>query len=215
MAENIFKPIQTTNSKISSLTKVAGQFIITTDAPRQVYLDIDASTRVLLYSGSITNIELVDNSLKITTGDNTTTTISLPDDTDTKNTAGATQSASKLFLVGATAQTANPQTYSQSQVYAQSGKIYSNSKEVVNLSDSQALTNKTYNGYTLAAAAAKGVDTTLELSSTSTNLPTSQAVADAINNAIPADAQFTDYKMEASSSEPTSLTEGDYWFIIE
>lgn len=40
---------------------------------------------------------------------------------DTKNTAGATDSTSKLFLVGATAQSANPQTYSNSAVYEQAG----------------------------------------------------------------------------------------------
>lgn len=44
-------------------------------------------------------------------------------------------------------------------------------------STSQALTNKTYNGYTLAAACAKGVDTSISSGSTSTNLPTSAAVA--------------------------------------
>ena len=44
---------------------------------------------------------------------------------------------------------------------------------LVGLSTSQALTNKTYNGYTLAAACAKGVVTTVD---TSSNLPTSNAV---------------------------------------
>ena len=44
---------------------------------------------------------------------------------------------------------------------------------LVGLSTSQALTNKTYNGYTLAAACAKGVVTTVD---TSANLPTSNAV---------------------------------------
>ena len=44
---------------------------------------------------------------------------------------------------------------------------------LVGLSASQALTNKTYNGYTLAAACAKGVVTTVD---TSANLPTSNAV---------------------------------------
>lgn len=49
--------------------------------------------------------------------------------------------------------------------------------EVVTTSGSQALTNKTYNGYTLADASAKSVDTSITTGSTSTNLPTSQAVA--------------------------------------
>ena len=44
-------------------------------------------------------------------------------DTDTKNTAGSTSSASKLFLVGATSQAANPQTYSYSTVYETSGTL--------------------------------------------------------------------------------------------
>ncbi len=44
---------------------------------------------------------------------------------------------------------------------------------LVNLSSSQALTNKTYNGYTLAAACAKAVVTSVD---TSASLPTSGAV---------------------------------------
>ena len=81
--------------------------------------------------------------------------------TDTKNTSGSTDTASKIFLIGATSQTASPQTYSQDTVYAGAdGHVYSNKKQVVNLSDSQALTNKTYNGYTLASACARGVTNT-------------------------------------------------------
>ena len=107
--------------------------------------------------------------------------------TDTKNTAGSTDSSSKLFLIGATSQAANPQTYSQDTAYVGTdGHLYSNSKQVVNLSDSQALTNKTYNGYTLAAASAKGVDTSISEGSTSTNLPTSAAVAALVSSAIAA-----------------------------
>lgn len=96
---------------------------------------------------------------------------------DTKNTTGTTNTTSKIYLAGATEQSANPQTYSNVNCYASGGKLYSNAKEVVNLSDTQALTNKTYNGYTLAAASAKAVDTSISAASTSTNLPTSQAVA--------------------------------------
>lgn len=93
--------------------------------------------------------------------------------TDTKNTTGTTNTTSKIYLAGATEQSANPQTYSNANCYASGGKLYSNSKEVVNLSDTQSLTNKTYNGYTLAAACAKGVVTTVD---TSASLPTSNAV---------------------------------------
>lgn len=52
--------------------------------------------------------------------------------TDTKNTAGSTNKAStKLFLVGATGQSANPQTYSNSAVYIGTDNcLYSNSTKV-------------------------------------------------------------------------------------
>ena len=54
----------------------------------------------------------------------------------------------------------------------------------VTLNGNQALTNKTYNGYTLAAACAKGVDENAISSSTSTNLPTSKAVAAYVDGAL-------------------------------
>lgn len=44
--------------------------------------------------------------------------------TDTKDTAGSTNSTSKLFLIGATSQAANPQTYSNSSVYTTNGTLY-------------------------------------------------------------------------------------------
>ena len=51
--------------------------------------------------------------------------------TNTKNTAGSTNSSSKLFLIGATSQSANPQTYSHDTAYVGTdGCLYSNSKKV-------------------------------------------------------------------------------------
>lgn len=85
--------------------------------------------------------------------------------TDTKNTAGSTNDAAKLFIVGAKLQAANPQTYSQTNAYITAGKVYSNAKEVVNLSDTQTLTNKTLTSPTLdgtptATTATAGTNTT-------------------------------------------------------
>ena len=51
-------------------------------------------------------------------------------DNDTKNTAGSSNSNSKLCIIGASTQAANPQTYSNSKVYTQNGKLYSNNTEV-------------------------------------------------------------------------------------
>lgn len=44
-------------------------------------------------------------------------------DNDTKNTAGSTDTSSKIFLVGATSQAANPQTYSDNEVFATNGVL--------------------------------------------------------------------------------------------
>ena len=73
--------------------------------------------------------------------------------------ASSNKAATKLFLVGTTSQKSTGQTaYSNVNVYiGTDNHLYSNTVQVVNLSDSQALTNKTYEGYTLAAACAKAV----------------------------------------------------------
>jgi len=52
--------------------------------------------------------------------------------TDTKNTAGSTNSSSKLFLIGATSQATSPQTYSHDTAYVGTdGCLYSNSTRVI------------------------------------------------------------------------------------
>lgn len=49
---------------------------------------------------------------------------------DTKNTAGSTDTSSKIFLIGATSQAANPQTYSDNEVYTTSGVLTTKSVQV-------------------------------------------------------------------------------------
>lgn len=101
------------------------------------------------------------------------------DSGNTKNTAGSTDTSSKIFLIGATSQEANPQTYSHDTAYVGTdGHLYSNNIQVVNLSGTQALTNKTYNGYTLAAACAKAVTDSSSASAigTGTSLPTERDI---------------------------------------
>ncbi len=62
--------------------------------------------------------------------------------TDTKNTAGATDTSSKIFLVGATAQEANPQTYSQDTAYVGTdGCLYSGGAKVLTSHQSLAHTH--------------------------------------------------------------------------
>ena len=50
--------------------------------------------------------------------------------TDTKNTAGSTNTTSKIFLIGSTSQSSNPQTYSNANCYASGGYLYSNNTKV-------------------------------------------------------------------------------------
>lgn len=51
--------------------------------------------------------------------------------TDTKNTAGSSNTSSKIYLIGATSQATNPQTYSHDTAYVGTdGCLYSNSNKV-------------------------------------------------------------------------------------
>lgn len=54
---------------------------------------------------------------------------------DTKNTAGATNNTNELYLIGATTQGENPQTYSNSTVYINNNNLYANNSKVLTLND--------------------------------------------------------------------------------
>ena len=61
----------------------------------------------------------------------------VPPDNDTKNTAGSTNSTSKLFLVGATEQSANPQTYSNTNVFATNGALQADTLNAIGIGVNQ------------------------------------------------------------------------------
>lgn len=64
---------------------------------------------------------------------------------DTKNTAGSTDSSSKLYIIGATMQDTNPQTYSQDTAYVGTdGCLYSGGEKVLVPSALTNLANLTY-----------------------------------------------------------------------
>lgn len=76
---------------------------------------------------------------------------------DTKNTAGSTDTSSKIFLIGATSQAANPQTYSQDTAYVGTdGKLYSNNKVVLtggsNAASTVTITPSTTDVYSMTSA---------------------------------------------------------------
>lgn len=61
--------------------------------------------------------------------------------TDTKNTAGSSDTSNKIFIIGATSQAANPQTYSHDTAYVGTdGCLYSNSQKVL----TESVAAKTY-----------------------------------------------------------------------
>lgn len=77
--------------------------------------------------------------------------------TDTKNTAGSTDTSSKIYLIGATSQAANPQTYSHDTAYVGTdGKLYSASKVVLtggsNAASSVSITPTTTAVYSMTSA---------------------------------------------------------------
>ena len=66
---------------------------------------------------------------KLTAG-GSTFIFTTPTDNDTKNTAGSTDTSSKIYLIGATSQAANPQTYSDNEVYTTSGVLTTKKTQV-------------------------------------------------------------------------------------
>lgn len=101
--------------------------------------------------------------------------LQLPDEA-VSGTTNATQKGGKLFLIGGQKQQAKEYTYTNSKAYQIDGVLYSNDKEVVNVSDTQSLKNKTYEGYTLNKACARDVDESIQGVNGSKALVTSNAL---------------------------------------
>lgn len=90
-------------------------------------------------SGTILNTGTTSFTASLTSGtkigtikiNGTSTDIYCQTNTDIKNTAGSTNTSSKIFLIGATSQAANPQTYSHDTAYVGTdGCLYSNNTKV-------------------------------------------------------------------------------------
>ena len=183
---------------------------------QNAFSNVKVGTTTIEADGKTDTLELVAGSNVTLTPDATNDKVTIASSyTDTKNTAGSTDSSSKLFIIGATSQAANPQTYSQDTAYVGTdGHLYSNSLQVVNLSGSQALTNKTYNGYTLAAACAKAVVTSVD---SSASLPTSGAVKTYVDNSIgTATAGALQYKgtVDAESTITGASYKKGWYYVV-
>lgn len=144
----------------------------------------NAFATVRIRTGESAYTDLVSDStgdtFEIVKGTNITLTADATNDkvtiasTDTKNTAGSTADAAKLYIVGAKSQAANPQTYSQANAYITAGEVYSNNSKVVNLADAQTISGK------------KTFSTIPELSASPAASDSSHKVADTswVNDAI-------------------------------
>ena len=139
-----FYPLQSTISATTSTASTTNgvsfyQYYNTAGGYRR--LTLGTSTNYTTYGGAYGKIRLYGTGTTYygdinpgTIGANSLTanrTWTLPDATgtialttdiiDTKNTAGSTNSTSKLYLIGATSQAANPQTYSNGNLYFKNG----------------------------------------------------------------------------------------------
>lgn len=82
-----------------------------------------------LYKVAVDNLGHVSSTTAVDKAD--ITALGIPaQDNDTKNTAGSTDTSSKIYLIGATSQAANPQTYSDNEVYTTSGALTTKSVSV-------------------------------------------------------------------------------------
>lgn len=153
-----------------------------------IYVDANAKIHADGFVGNVTgvasgNIQSItqDSSdghkIIVKDGSGNDTTITIPDN-NTKNTAGSTNTSSKIFLIGATSQAANPQTYSHDTVYVNTdGKLYANLVGDVNGKATTAGTadkatanfeSVTQNGSTLTFKTSGGSDTVVTLPNTDT-----------------------------------------------
>ena len=108
-------------------------------------------------------------------------TLTLPDEA-VSGTTNATQKNGKMYLIGGEHQNPKEYTYSNSKAYMIDGKLYSNDKPVINTSDSQALINKTYEGYVLHEACSRDVETNIQGVNGSNKLVTSNALYNHTHN---------------------------------
>lgn len=94
-------------------------------AGTNITISTSGSTVTIAAKDTTYTLALADNSLQLKNQDETiVTAIDLTKyTTDTKNTAGATQTSNKLYIIGAPTQTANPET-NTSGAYLEDGKVY-------------------------------------------------------------------------------------------
>lgn len=132
-----YTAVQTTGTKLGTITINAANYDIfapsVTDTYRKICILNSTGSIVKTFESALTSGQInlqSGTNISFTTNEHGTVSISATD-TDTKNTAGSTNTSSKIFLIGATSQAANPQTYSRDTAYVGTdGCLYSNNTKV-------------------------------------------------------------------------------------
>lgn len=124
ITDNIIKAGDTATFRYTSAVLSSGAYML-------VALDRDFNDFVV--ENKSASLAAAGSSATIATVNGTNITVTTPSSwivTDTKNTAGSTDTSSKIFLIGATSQDTNPQTYSDNEVYVTSGVLTTKSVQV-------------------------------------------------------------------------------------
>lgn len=127
------------NANHGLYSQVKDNWMIYSDASGNVYVNGNANTATKTTQDESGNNIKATYASSFSISDHTITlknkngaslgTVTVPDN-NTLNTAGSTDTSSKIFLIGATSQAANPQTYSDNQVYATNGQLDANKMRV-------------------------------------------------------------------------------------
>lgn len=108
-----------------AITLKRGKTFLTAHPTISVGTD-STSAATLAHSGTFTAVDSVTRDGNGHVTKINTKTYTLPADSDTKNTAGSSNTSSKIYLVGATSQATNPVTYSHDTAYVGTdGCVYS------------------------------------------------------------------------------------------
>ena len=191
--------------------KIAYDHSQTSHAPTNAEVNQNAFSNVKVGSTTISADSKTDT-LELVAGTNVTLTPDATNDkvtittNDTKNTAGSTNTSSKIFLVGATSQAANPQTYSHDTAYVGTdGCLYSNNTKVS--------VNGHIHNYAGSSSAGGSATSAVKLDSSagsatqpvyfSSGKPV--ACTYTLGKSVPSDAKFTDTTY-TSLKNPYALT---------
>lgn len=117
----------------TSVTGASGTITISSPTTPNGFANVVVGSTTISADTSVDTLTLVAGTGISLTPDATNDKITITNtvtNTDTKNTAGATPSTSKLFIVGAASQTANPTTNTNASVYIDGSVLYSGGKKV-------------------------------------------------------------------------------------